>query len=220
MLTLIEHCCSILSIAVQETSVNEISIAQTKICEAAMRLFAQKGTSEVSVSELAQAAGVARGTIYNNFPMPERLFEEIATRLANEMHERIAAQSNQFLDPALAVANGLRQFVRRAHDEPDWGRFILRFALSNDSLKGVWAGQPAIDLMRGLNEGRFSFQPHQAPSILAMIAGTGLTAMLLVLEGHKSWREAATSAAEFVLRALGVSESEAQALAGSGLAAK
>ena len=40
--------------------------AQARIYEAALRLFADNGTTHASVTELAQAAGLARGTIYNN----------------------------------------------------------------------------------------------------------------------------------------------------------
>ena len=192
---------------------NDVSMAQARINDAAMRLFAEKGSPQVSVSELAQAAGVARGTIYNNYPEPERLFEEIAVRLASEMHERIARAAKDTRDPAKAVADGLRHFVRRTHEEPDWGRFILRFAFSNGALRSMWESQPAVDLMHGLETGRFSFHADQAPSVLAMIGGTGISAMLLVLEGHKTWREAGANAAEFVLRALGVDAQEAQSLA-------
>ena len=35
----------------------------------------------------------------------------------------------------------------------------------------------------------------------------------MVIDGHQGWREAGTDAAELVLRALGVKESEAQAIA-------
>src|SRR4026209_531049 len=99
-----------MSIDVQEARVNDVSMAQARINDAAMRLFAEKGSPQVSVSELAQAAGVARGTIYNNYPEPERLFEEIAVRLASEMHERIAIAAKDMRDPAKAVADGLRHF--------------------------------------------------------------------------------------------------------------
>ncbi len=44
------------------------SLPPTQACiyEAVVRLFAQRGTTHTNVSELAQAAGLARGTIYNS----------------------------------------------------------------------------------------------------------------------------------------------------------
>lgn len=191
----------------------DVSTAQARINRAAMRLFAVKGGNQINVSELAQAAGVARGTIYNNGVEPDRLFEEIVAELASEMHERIALASEAIADPATAVANGVRHFVRRTHEEPDWGRFILRFAFSSSLLRTMFESQPAVDLMKGLKTGRFRFSPDQAESVLAMIGGTGVAAMLLVLEGRKTWRESGSNAAELVLRALGLDAAEARAIA-------
>lgn len=202
-----------MSRVVQEMNVPESTSAQTRIIEAAKRLFAERGTAQVSVSELSQAAGVARGTIYNNFPAPENLFHEIVARLAQDMHERIAMAGETPRDPARCLANGLRYFVRQAHEEPIWGRFVLRFAFSNSALQGMWNGQPAIDLLAGQASGRYRFDITQAPSMLAMIAGCGLSAMFMVLEGHRTWRDAGSDAAEFALRALGIAEDEARAIA-------
>ena len=66
-----------------------LSSNQIRIYEAAVRLFAQRGTTHANVSELAHAAGVARGTIYNNVGNLDSLFEEVAAALADEMHARI-----------------------------------------------------------------------------------------------------------------------------------
>ncbi|MCY1542913.1 hypothetical protein D9M68_786920 [compost metagenome] len=52
-----------------------------------------------------------------------------------------------------------------------------------------------------------------------MIGGVVLTGMLLVLEGHKTWRDAGSDAAELVLRALGIGAKEAQAIAAKELPA-
>ena len=65
--------------------------AQIRIYEAAVRFFAERGTTHASVTELAQAAGLARGTIYNNVANLDSLFEEVATALGDEMHGRILA---------------------------------------------------------------------------------------------------------------------------------
>ena len=46
--------------------------------------------------------------------------------------------------------------------------------------------------------------------MLAMIAGTGLSAVFLVLQGNKTWRDAGSNAAEFVFRALEIEPKEAR----------
>lgn len=187
--------------------------AQARIFQAALRLFAERGTTQTNVSELAHAAGLARGTIYNNVPNVDSLFEEIATALGNEMHERVLASFGTIDDPAQRLSCGIRFFVRRGHEEPSWGRFIVRFAFTSASLQAMLSGPPARDLRNGMKSGRYSFRADQMPSVVAMITGTTLAALRLVLDGQKTWRDAGADAAELTLRAIGIPPREARTLA-------
>lgn len=189
------------------------SPARQRIYDAAVQLFAERGVVPVNVSELAQFAGIARGTIYNNVPSPETLFEDVAARLGMEMHERVVLSFGAIEDPAHRLANGIRHFVRRAHEDPHWGRFVVRFSFSSEALRGMWSGPPAADLLRGLEAGRYQFQPGQLVAVTSMIAGSTITAMFTVLDGILTWRDAGSDAAALVLRALGLSADEAEAIA-------
>lgn len=198
---------------------SELTAAQLRLHKAALQLFAKRSVAQVNVSELAQVAGMARGTVYNNLADLDGLFVTVANQLSSEMSERIADSVRDLPDPACRLANGIRFFVRRAHEEPHWGQFICRFALSDASLQEIWTGQPATDLQEGLDSGRFGFQTEQLTSVIGMLAGVVLGAIFLVLEGQKTWREAGTDAAEFFLVAAGVPRNEARALAGGDLPA-
>ena len=56
-----------------------------RINAAAVRLFTAKGTTRLTVSELAQEANVARGTLYRNVGSVEGLFDRVVQRgLASE----------------------------------------------------------------------------------------------------------------------------------------
>jgi AcrR family transcriptional regulator len=191
--------------------------AQARIYEAAMGIFTRRGTTETNVSELAHAAGIARGTIYNNVSNPDSIFAEVATALANEMHARVVASFEAMDDPAHRLACGMRFFVRRAHEEPQWGRFIVRFAFTTASLSAMLTGPPASDLQDGLEKGRYGFRAEQLPSVIAFVGATTLAAMSLVLNGDKTWRDAGSDAAEFMLRAIGIAPREAKALASTDL---
>lgn len=193
--------------------------AQIRIHRAALQLFAEKGSSQITVSELASAAGIARGTIYNNLESPESLFENVASQLATEMVERVVASFATVEDPAQRLANGMRFFIRRAHEEPHWGRFVVRFAMNNTSLRGLWNGPPMSDVLNGMSQGRYNFRPEQLPAVIAMITGGVLTSMLLVLEGHRTWREAGSDIAELALRGMGLAADEARRVASSELPA-
>ena len=181
-----------------------------------MRLFAETGATHVSISELAQAAGVARGTIYNNLTAPEALFEVIASELGDEMHQRVLASFGADEQPAQRLANGVRFFIRRTHDEPDWGRFLCRFAFSSESMRTTLNSPLAQEILSGSEAGCFHLQPQQLLSAMALIAGTVLSSMLLVREGLRTWRDAGADCAE-LLRALGVPADEARRLALSEL---
>jgi AcrR family transcriptional regulator len=200
-----------------------MATSQQRLQDAAMRLFAERGVTEVTVRDLAEAAGVARGTVYNNFGKGaasiESLFEEVATRLTREMDSRIAAAFAQTpaMEPARRVADGIRHFARRTHEEPLWGRFLLRFGASSPTVRSLLTGQVTRDVMMGIELGRFHLRPDQVDSAVAMASGSALAAMALVLEGQRTWRDAGSDIAALLLRAFGVSEQEARVLASSDL---
>mgnify|MGYP001627499917 CR=1 FL=1 len=192
---------------------------QRRIHQAAFRLFAEKGTSQVNILDLAQEAGVARGTIYSNIESMEGLFEAVASHLAREMHERVKKSFDSLEDPAQRLANGIRLFIRRAHEDSQWGAFIHKFAMSNSSLQEMFTSQAATDLLNGLASGRYKFQQTQLLSVMTLISSSVLGSIFLVLEGHRTWRESGSDTAELVLRALGVPQEEARALATNELPA-
>lgn len=50
---------------------------RSKLYDAAVTLIAEKGFSATSVEEIAERAGVAKGTVYYNFASKNELFEEL-----------------------------------------------------------------------------------------------------------------------------------------------
>lgn len=195
-----------------------MSSALERIYAAALKIFVERGFGEISVSELADATGVSRGTIYNNLNSTQSLFDDIATELGAEMNERILRSAAPDADPVGRLADGIRLYIRRAHEEPLWGRFYVRYGLTSALLRELWTGPPMRDLQRGIAESRYDLRGIQPMTALSMIAGSVLGSMLLVLDGHKTWREAGTETAELLLRALGLPPDEARTLASKELA--
>ena len=177
---------------------------QQRIHQAALQLFAEHEVPLVTVSELAEAAGVARGTVYNNVESIDHLFEDVATRLVQELEARVVAASAATADPAQRVADGIRLYVRHAHEEPLWGRFLVRFGPSSETLRGLLEGAPASDIKIGAEIGRFQLRPDQTTSAVVALSANVLSAISLVLKGHRTWRDAGADAAELFLRALGL----------------
>lgn len=194
------------------TLTSPASGARGRIYGAALRLFAERGGDALTVSELAEAAGIARGTIYNNIRKPENLFGEVANALAAEMISRTEAAMAEMRDPAARIATGLRLFVRRAHEEKDWGRFLVRFALAHSALQNLMAGPPARDIANAIAQGRFKADATSVPALITMLNGTTMAAMHAVIEGEQTWRDAGSVAAELFLCAGGVARREARKL--------
>ena len=188
------------------------SAAVLKIHDAAMRLFAERGGREISISDLADAAGVARGTIYNNIAEPEALFDEIASRVLHDMHLRVNESMGQLEDPAQRLACGIQMFIRHVHEDPWWGRFVVRFAANDDTMRRMMDEPPSIDIKRGIDTGRFTVSPEALASVLSLVGGSTLTAMQSVLAGRQTWRVAGQQLAELILRALGLDADEAHAI--------
>lgn len=82
-----------------------------RLLEAAQALFRERGL-DVGVAEIAQAAGVGRGTLFRNFATKEDL---IAAIVAEQMHEA-AARGQELLesaDPGEALFEFLAEMVGR-----------------------------------------------------------------------------------------------------------
>jgi AcrR family transcriptional regulator len=68
-----------------------------QIAQAAQRLFAERGFESVTVAEVARAADVSEGTVFNYFPTKEELFysgmEAFEALLVEAVRERPAGES-------------------------------------------------------------------------------------------------------------------------------
>ena len=102
---------------------------------------------------------VSPGTLYRNVDSLEALFLEVRETVAAEIHELLAQglDANDMYDEAVRLATGIRMLVRLAHDRPVAGRFIVRFGLSDDSLRELLGGLPMENL--GAAMGRFDVDP-------------------------------------------------------------
>jgi AcrR family transcriptional regulator len=180
-----------------------------RINAAAVRLFTAKGTTRLTVSELAQEANVARGTLYRNVGSVEGLFDRVVAEFSADLHRRVAATFADIDDPAARLATGVRLWVRYAHENPTMGRFAVRFGLTEESLRAVMTGPPMQDINAGIAAGRYDISAYSIDSIASLAVGATVSAMWMVLEGHQTWRDAGTSTAQLLLRAMGIGPAEA-----------
>jgi AcrR family transcriptional regulator len=100
------------------------ALRRTQILDAAAQVFAARGFHRTTVRDVAKAAGVADGTIYNYFANKTALLLGILDRL-NENERRA-------IDLAQAQATDLRTFTRRYFQN-----HLLVFANENQELLRV-----------------------------------------------------------------------------------
>lgn len=185
-----------------------------RINDAAIRLFAERGNADLTISDLAAEAGVARGTLYRNVESMERLFDQVRADLALELHRSIqqVMDATDITDPPRRLATAMRMLIRLPYEDAALGRFLVRFGLTDESLRELLTGPPMQDVTRGIENGRYTLAPGRDLSVASLIMGATVGAMWMVIDGHQGWREAGSDAAELVLRALGIGETEAQTI--------
>ncbi|HSW13070.1 MAG TPA: TetR/AcrR family transcriptional regulator [Solimonas sp.] len=105
---------------------------RSAILEAAGKLLARDGPEGLSVSQVAQLAGVNRGTAYQHFPTREQLLEATAAWVGEKL--RLAVFGGQMADPAAALGDPkmvAEQMTAFAMENPELGRVWLFEVLSS-----------------------------------------------------------------------------------------
>ena len=97
------------------------------ILEAARQQLAQDGKEGVSVAQVAQRAGVNRGTAYQHFQTREQLIEATAAWVSDKLYRAV------FGDPAVARAQPVESISIEATTEN-----LAEFAMENPEVGRVW----------------------------------------------------------------------------------
>src|SRR3990172_6635027 len=89
-----------------------------RILRAAIKIFSQKGFFNSKVSDIAQAAGVADGTIYLYFKNKDdlliSLFEEKMAEVVADVRERVAAEDGALSRLKIFIENHMGLLLREA----------------------------------------------------------------------------------------------------------
>ena len=100
-----------------------------QIRKAALAVFARRGFHETTVAEIAEEAGIAKGTIYLYYPSKEEILIAIFRRYTDAM----VNLGDGLLDSALSVPEILAVFVKKQIDllreEPDLVQVLSRRSL-------------------------------------------------------------------------------------------
>jgi AcrR family transcriptional regulator len=96
-----------------------------QVIEVARRLFGERGTTDVSMDEIASEAGVARSTVYVYFANRDELLRACLQGMHNQLVEAVALSWQQDTDPAHRLAHLIEEMLARVDDNPAFFRLAL-----------------------------------------------------------------------------------------------
>ena len=170
-----------------------------QIVEAATRVFAEKGFRRATIREVAQAAGISEGTIYNYFEDKDALLMAILEELneterrAEDFEEGMAETFGKFF------AEYLRRRMSMIWDNREVFRVVLSEMLVNAELRELYLRQVVTPTMTVAEEYFRAMVEHRqirsvdVPLAVRTLAGTVMGLLVLDLLGDEEvgvrWQE-------------------------------
>ena len=100
-----------------------------QILESAARLFSSRRFDEVLMDDIAQEAGVAKGTLYSYFPDKEALYFATVFDGISKLNEKLQAKADMQVDPEEMLGRMIHEFVSFFKQN----RFFFRLMFIEDS---------------------------------------------------------------------------------------
>ena len=176
---------------------------------AAKRVFSESPIENVNVDDVARSAGVAKGTFYYHFRDFDALVAAIGEELATEFDALLQPQRSRLADPLERFALGQFAFLRRAEEEPRWGRLVRHARFTEDGAAASVREHLAADLEDARRAGSLAL--FETPFALRLVLAMAME-FLGDLDAPAPLRPQAGAMVEAILRALGVPAGEAASI--------
>jgi AcrR family transcriptional regulator len=177
-----------------------------QLIAAAIRVFSARSVADATIQEIASAAEMTPGTVYNHFRAKDDVVEAVALWVANTLCRRISDSYDHIRDGAERMAIGNRRYIWLAEQSPAWALLLLDVGAAAPHLMQQVSSDARADLRLGLKQKRFRVVSEAAA--MDLINGTISQAMLSVAHGLAPARHD-IAAASTVLRGLGMPFDEA-----------
>jgi AcrR family transcriptional regulator len=183
-----------------------------QIVEAATRVFAEKGFRRATTREVARAAGVSEGTIYNYFEDKDAILLAILDRL-NETERRAADfEEGMAMDLRAFLEQYLRRRMSLIWENREVFRVVISEILVNAELRERYL-EHVVDPTMNIAEENFRSRMEQemrkteAPLAMRSVAGAVLGVLVLGLLGDEEinsrWEEVPDVLAWLLIHGLG-----------------
>jgi AcrR family transcriptional regulator len=128
--------------------------ARTKaqLITAAKALFSERPWESVTVDEVVNDAGVAKGTFYGHFNDMNELAAAVADELIQSFDELIQPQRRSMSDPLVRIAFGCHAFIERMLKDRSWASLIARMGRSYRAVGQVTRSRLSEDLREALKQ--------------------------------------------------------------------
>jgi TetR/AcrR family transcriptional regulator, regulator of autoinduction and epiphytic fitness len=127
------------------------------IVEAAERLFLERGFGSVTMDELAEAAGVARRTLYNQFASKEEIFRAMLLRVSGQLEDAFppGIETRGDVEDVLRL---VARMILGLHKNPEYLGF-LRMVVA-DSRQFPWIAEEFAAVMEPQTERVVRYLAH------------------------------------------------------------
>jgi AcrR family transcriptional regulator len=183
---------------------------RAKILSTAFALFDERSVEEVTVEDVREAAGLARGSFYNYFLTYEHMLKELAAQIARQLNNEQSERFDGVANVAERIWSNLRYGILRTASDRACSEILVRIT----PLVG-----PLNDAMRLHVEKTFRAAAKRkaidVPSLsVAMDLGYGLSTMIIRRAiGKKLDFKEIEAGGLMLLRAFGLPEIEARRIA-------
>ena len=128
----------------------KVDMYRRLIPEGAERVFAERGFDEAKIQDIAQAAGIALGTLYTVFPGKNEIYVAIQEQRGREIIESIYRAIQGYDGVVDACMRGIDAYVRSLVERPNFLRMHLREGLSWTDPSNLRSGEEVATLERGM----------------------------------------------------------------------
>ena len=127
------------------------------IVEAAERLFLERGFGSVSMDELAEAASLARRTLYNQFASKEEIFREMLFRVSGQLEDAFppGIETQGDVEDVLRM---IARMILELHKRPEYLGF-LRMVVA-DTRQFPWIAEEFAAAMEPQTERLVRYLAH------------------------------------------------------------
>jgi AcrR family transcriptional regulator len=170
--------------------------------------------ADATMQQIAVAAGMTTGTVYNHFRAKKDIVTAVARAVAETIRERSASARAGLATGTEQLAAGCRRYLALAESSPSWALLILDVASVDETFRKTISSFVLTELRLGMRQGHFSIDSEAAG--LDLVIGATMEAMRRIALGQAR-RGHGVAVTEAILRGLGAPAKRARLVAAKPL---